>query len=210
MKVTADHWLEGVKRETLVGGSHMGTRRFLVIHHTAGWGGHTSIDGWRRSGNGICAHIVIDRDGTVTQCRPFDRTCGHAGPPGKSAWRDPNRGTLYNGLNSCSIGIELANAADLARETYPSTCGPAFSGKPIPRLSARHRDGGPVLQWEIYPDAQVVACAAVSKALVERYHLDDVIGHEDCSRFRKVDPGPAFNMTALRHHCGFTKPLATL
>ena len=208
MNITSDHWIEGVKRDHLPGGAHMGIRRFLVIHHTDGWGGQTSIDGWKAKGNGVCAHIVIDRDGTVIQCRPFDRTCGHAGP---SAWRDPNTGKLYPGsINGCSIGIELANCGTLVRETYPITCGPTFYNQPIKRLSARHKNGGPISQWEIYPMAQLEACKVVSQSIVDRYKLDDLIGHEDCAPNRKNDPGPALNLQALRESCGFTKPLGKL
>ena len=52
---------------------------------------------------GVSAHYVIGRDGTVYQCHPFNKTCGHAG---KSEWKG------FENLNSCSIGIELANAGD--------------------------------------------------------------------------------------------------
>jgi N-acetylmuramoyl-L-alanine amidase len=50
----------------------------------------------------------------------------------------------------------------------------------------------------------VKACTELAKALVERYNLDDVIGHEDIAKFRKNDPGPAFPMDALRLSCGFS------
>jgi N-acetyl-anhydromuramyl-L-alanine amidase AmpD len=209
LTITPDHWIEGVKRQPLAGGSVMDTRRFLVIHFTAGWGAQTSVDFWKTpAANGANAHVIIDRDGSIIQCRPFNRTCGHAG---KSQWRDSNNGgKLYTGLNACSIGIELANCGDLQRDAYPSTAGPGFSGKPIPRLTERHKNGGRIASWEVYPPAQLAACEALSRALVERYHLDDVLGHEDCSPDRKSDPGPAFPMQVLRNSCGFTGPLAKL
>jgi N-acetylmuramoyl-L-alanine amidase len=43
----------------------------------------------------------------------------------------------------------------------------------------------------------------VSKLLVERYNLDDLIGHEDIAPSRKTDPGPAFPMANLRVACNF-------
>ena len=75
---------------------------------------------------------------------------------------------------------------------------------------ARHKNGGPEVEWECYPPAQLAACEAVSKLLVSRYHLDDLIGHDDCAPDRKVDPGPAFPMAALRQYCGFPAALPRL
>jgi N-acetylmuramoyl-L-alanine amidase len=190
MKITDDHWLDSAIRKPISGGASMPIRRFLVIHFTAGASGESSIDYWRKLGNGVCAHIVIERNGTVKQCRPFNVTCGHAG---KSRWK--HNGKTFSGLNSCSIGIELANGGD----SYPTK----FSnGLEATRL--RHKNGGPVREWETYPLAQLVACEQVSNALVERYNLDDVIGHDDIAPERKSDPGPAFPMLALREACGFS------
>lgn len=202
MNITPDHWLEGVKREPLAGGSAMSTRRFLVIHHTAGATGQSSIDYWKTLGNGVCAHIVIERDGTVIQCRPFDRTCGHAGV---SAWRDPKTGKLFTGLNACAIGIELANAGSDDGALSWARKQPGFHS-----IVAKHKFGGPAVEWESYPAAQLAACEAVSKALVSRYHLDDVVGHEDIAPTRKTDPGPAYPLDDLRKACGFTAPLPRL
>jgi len=195
MNVTPEHWLEGVKRQPLEGGAPMGTRRFLVIHHTAGATGQSSIEYWEKLGNGVCAHLVIERDGTIIQCRPFDHTCGHAGP---SQWRDRHTGRLYTGLNSCSIGIELANAGNAIGALSWARNQPGFG-----RIHATHKNGGRECEWETYPLAQLTACELVSQALVKRYNLDDIIGHEDCAPTRKVDPGPAFPMEALRQACGF-------
>lgn len=167
------------------------TRRFLVIHFTAGASAESSIGFWKTpAAKGASAHIVIDRDGTIYQCRPFNRTAGHAG---KSQWRDPKTGTPYTSLNACSIGIELANGGC----TYPTK----FSG--LKPLKSRHKNGGPELEWETYPAEQLAVCEALSRALVARYKLDDVIGHEDIAPDRKTDPGPAFPMQSLRDACGF-------
>ena len=190
MKIDADHWLDTAKRRPISGGAVMAIRRFLVIHFTAGASGMSSINYWRQLGNGVCAHFVIERDGTVYQCRPCNRTAGHAG---SSKWKDPNSGLTYHGLNSCSIGIELANGGD----SYPEK----FSA--LEPTKAAHKNGGPVTEWETYPSAQLAACEMLSKVLCDRYHLDDVVGHEDIAPNRKTDPGPAFPMRLLREACGF-------
>ena len=188
MKLGADHWLDPVTREPIPGGAAMAVRRFLIIHFTAGASGRSSIEYWRQLANGICAHFVIERDGGVIQCRPCNRTAGHAG---KSRWK--HAGVNYNGLNSCSIGIELANGGDAYPEKFST----------LPPTHAAHKHGGPVRKWETYPAAQVNACVELSKVLVGRYNLDEVLGHEDISPGRKSDPGPAVPMGALRQACGF-------
>lgn len=195
MTVTDLHWLDVAKHEPVLGGSSMPVRRFLVIHHTAGASGISSINWWRKKeAKGASAHIVIDRDGSIFQCRPFNKTCGHAG---KSTWVDPNTGVRYNNLNSCSIGIELANGGS----SYPTM----FSK--LDPVTAKHKNGGPITQWERYTDAQVAACTELAKVLVARYNLDDVVGHDNIAPERKTDPGPAFDMVALRKACGITRPL---
>jgi len=193
MTITEDHWLADATRLPLPGGAAMPVRRFLVMHFTSGATARSSVEFWKSpEAKGACAHVIIDRDGTVYQCRPFNRTCGHAG---KSTWRDPKTGIRYDGLNACGIGIELANAGDddsLARK---------WSRMPL--LKARHKNGGPVCEWERFTAEQLAACEAVSKALVARYRLDDVVGHDDIAPDRKNDPGPAFPMEKLREACGF-------
>jgi N-acetylmuramoyl-L-alanine amidase len=184
--ITKDHWLEGVRRDELAGGAFMSIRRFLVIHFTSGASAQSSVDFWKTpAAKGASAHIVIDRDGSIIQCRPTNRTCGHAG---KSKWRG------FDGLNDCSIGIELANAGDNSD---------LFKGWASGVIFAKHKNGGPVKGWEEYPEAQLAACIQVAKALVERYKLDDILGHDDCAPDRKVDPGPCFPMKRLREACGF-------
>lgn len=201
MNITPDHFIEGVKREVLPGGNPMNVRRVLIIHFTAGLSAASSIEWWRDpDAKGANAHLIIDRDGTLIQCRAFDLTANHAG---KSRWRDPHTGTLYDGVNSCGIGIELANAGD---NVFGSVAEPkAFKKYPCEAgaIRAKHKNGGPVSFWKNYPTAQLNACFAAAKALVERYKLDDVCGHEDIAPERKNDPGPAFPMKKLRKSVGF-------
>lgn len=188
----------------------MDVRRFAIEHNTSGWSAESSIEGWEKAADGVLAHFVVDRDGSIFQCRPCNRTCGHAGGVGKSKWRDPKTGQLFNGLNSCAIGIEIANCADLVREVYPNYKMGDLAGKPIPRLKAAHKHGGPQRLWEVYPEAQIEAVIELTQTLVKRFNLDDVIGHEDCSPYRKVDPGPAFPLARVRVACGFPAAVGKL
>lgn len=193
MKVTDTHWLDTAERHPIIGGKPMNIRRCLVIHFTNGASALSSLDYNRR--NGLSCHLYIDRDGTILQARPFNRTCGHAGKAGQARWRDPNTGKLYGTPNNYGIGIELANAGDdeqLARRMSK-----------LPLIASKHRNGGSVKRWEQFPNLQFDACVAVARTLVARYDLDDITGHDCIAPERKNDPGPAFPMKELREACGF-------
>ncbi len=188
----SNHFLDGVKQSLLPGGSII-KPVLLVIHFTAGMSGASSIGWWRNpAAKGASAHIVIDRDGTVIQCRAFNKTAGHAGV---SKWKG------RTGCNGFSIGIELANAGDSVSGDPPKAFGkyPLYAGATV----AKHKNGGRTSTWENYSEAQVIACLEVSKTLVAYYKLSDLVGHEDIAPSRKNDPGPAFPMTMLRKACGF-------
>jgi len=193
MKIGEDHWLEGVIRKPLSMGGAMNTRRFLVEHASEGWADAIEV----MKSRGVSCHFTIQRDGTIIQSVPCNHVAYHAG---QSKWRDPNTRVLYDGLNSCAIGIEYANIMDLVRDKYPSTMG-VLAGHPIPRVHLGGKD------WEVYPEVQIAVGEALSKALVEHYHLDDVVTHAHISPGRKRDAGPAFPLERIRKACGYLKPL---
>lgn len=187
MNVAQDHWLEGAIRKPVPGGRGMPVRRYIVMHYTAGASAESSISWWKQpAAKGASAHIVIDRDGSVFQCRPFNMTAGHAGV---SRWVDRTSGVEYKNLNSNTIGIELANGGD----TYPTK----FSK--LSPVKAKHKNGGPEREWEAYTPEQLAAAEEVCQAIYRRYHIDDVLGHDEIAPSRKTDPGPAFPMAAFRH-----------
>jgi N-acetylmuramoyl-L-alanine amidase len=194
MTIGPNNLLDGAKLAILPGGSEMKVRRLLVIHFTSGKTAQSSIEFWKsREAKGACAHIIIDRDGTIFQCRAFDKTAGHAGV---SKWFDPAARVTRTGCNAFSIGIELANAGDSVDGPIEK---PHFGSFPIgAAIRAKHKNGGPVTLWEVYPEPQLAACFELSKTLFERYRLDDVRGHDDIAPDRKNDPGPAFPMDQLR------------
>lgn len=152
----------------------------------------SSVDFWRTpDAKGAEAHVIVDRDGTVYQIRPFNQQCDHAG---ESSWVDPNTGARFKWLNRHAIGIEMANAGDNAAL--------ARKWSKLPLVKARHKNGGPLTEWEAYTPEQVEAAKQIAAALVKRYNLDDVIGHDDIAPDRKNDPGPAFPMQAVREAAG--------
>lgn len=78
----------------------------LVLHYTAGSSAASTVAWFRNPRSRVSAHLVIGRDGSITQLVPFNHEAWHAG---RSSW-----GSL-SGLNRHSIGIELDNAGCLVR-----------------------------------------------------------------------------------------------
>ena len=163
--------------------------RWLVMHYTASANASGAISWFEDPQSKVSAHIVIAKDGTITQCVPFNRKANHAG---KSTWKN------VVGLNSHSIGIELDGYGFLG------SAGPGkwkFSSKAIPDsdvVVATHKFGSPKGGWPRYPQAQMDAAQELATLLVKEYALEDVVGHDDISPGRKQDPGPSFPMDSFR------------
>lgn len=164
--------------------------RFIVMHYTAGFSALGSVKAIKE--RGLSAHLFVDRDGSVIQTVPFNTVAFHAGP---SSWRG------FNGLNKFSIGIEIANIGFLDQRVAGgwtrSGLTRVFPDSEV--MVAAHKNGGPTIAWEIYPDAQLKAVAAITLALREAYpEIQEVVGHDDISPGRKIDPGPAFPITRFQ------------
>jgi N-acetylmuramoyl-L-alanine amidase len=172
-----------------------GAPEFLVLHYTA----NGSAAGTARvfkdptPGRRVSAHLVIDYDGSIIQMVPFDTVAFHAG---RSAWR--NR----RDLNNYSIGIEIVNWGWLERDGADGW--KSWTGASVPNdkvIVSEHRNRpGNVMGWEVFPEAQIEATIAVSRAICDAYGIgsSDLVGHDDISPSRKLDPGPALDMDRLR------------
>lgn len=200
MSVEKDHTLKYAKKDFLSGGNPMTILRCVIIHFTSGATAQSSINYWKEPKQkriDLGAHIIIDRDGTIFQCREFNKTISHAGV---SRWVDPKTEKEYKYCNQFAIGIELANAGNDDAVIKIATKLEGYTGT----IESKHRNGGPMQTWEKYPEAQYKSCLKVVKDLVDRYNLDDITGHDCVAPERKDDPGPAFPMKQLRESCGFS------
>lgn len=186
MKI-ANHKLTGVEYiQTPNRSSKDITPRFIVIHYTA-----SSYKGAIRTlttkGTSASAHLVVSREGEVTQLGGFNQKLWHAG---KSKWKG------IVGLNSHSIGIEIENWGWLKN-------GRSWTGAPVEPdqiMTARHKNRSAVQQWQTYTEAQFDVVADICRLLCAEYGIDakDIIGHDDISPDRKTDPGPAWDMPRFR------------
>ena len=165
------------------------TPRWLVMHYTAGGTAEESIGWLCSSQSSASAHVVIAKDGSITQLVPFDRIAWHAG---RSSWRG------INGVNSRSLGIELDGFGFLGdagpgRWKFRST---RVADSDV--VVGTHRFGSPTGGWAKFPQAQLNVALELAKLLVQTYGLEEVIGHDDVAPGRKQDPGPAFDMATFR------------
>ena len=165
------------------------TPEFLVMHYTAGRDAQSSIAHLVDADSRASAHLVIGRDGSITQLVDFDRRAWHAGT---SHWDGRDN------VNGFSIGIELDNAGEL---TGGAGHWRSWFQMPVDDadvLVARHKHGGSESGWHRFTEAQIGAAAEVAGLLVRHYGLRDVVGHDDIAPDRKRDPGPAFPMASFR------------
>ena len=191
-RLIADHGqsLRHVETPNLGG---MMTPELLVIHYTAGSSAEGAVAWLCNPAARASAHLVIGRDGSLTQLAPFNRIAWHAG---RSLWAGRSN------VNSCSIGIELDNAGRLERvgECWRSSIGQReYPDNQVLIANHQHdRPGTPPCGWHRYSQAQLAAAGEVGMLLVREYALKDVVGHDDIAPGRKSDPGPAFPLASFR------------
>lgn len=166
---------------------------YLVMHYTAGSSAEGSVSWLANPVARASAHLVIGRDGGITQLVAFNRVAWHAG---QSQWAG------RAGLNNFSIGIELDNAGHLERaggRWISAASKRAYADDDVLVANHKHdKAGTPPSGWHEYTEAQIEAALKVGLLLMEKYALRDVLGHEDIAPGRKADPGPAFPLASYR------------
>lgn len=163
--------------------------KYLIIHFTAAKNAKSSIEWFKNPTAKASAHLIIAKDGSITQMVDFNKKAWHAGV---SQWAN------IQGLNDHSIGIEIDNPGklNLVNGKWISWFGTEYPASQV--LTAKHKHSDDVEGWHIYTEAQIQACIKVSQLLIAKYNLLDVLGHEDISPNRKNDPGPAFPMESFK------------
>lgn len=161
---------------------------YLVMHYTAGRDAESAIRTLTDPKYKASAHLVIGRDGAITQLVPFDTVAWHAGI---SSWEG------REGLNRLSLGIELDNAGALTRHgtRWRAWFGVEYDDEDV--IEAVHKHETTPRGWHLYTPEQLDAALDVATLLVTRYGLRDVVGHDDIAPGRKTDPGPAFPMQSF-------------
>lgn len=187
------------------GGTFAKPPPFVIMHFTAGRSRESTVGHFLDPKTKASAHLVIGRDGSVTQCVPFTRAAWHAGVSEWTVYSPPTTGIplpprVYSGLNQHSIGIELSNAGPLERSldgTYRTYWGQKVPPSEV--VVATHKNETKERGWHRFPRAQLETTLEILEALFHAYEtLEDLLGHDDIAPKRKVDPGPAFPLERFR------------
>ena len=164
--------------------------QYLVMHYTAATQARGSISWFLSKEAKASAHLLIDRDGSITQFAPFDIVTWHAG---ESQWN----GLI--GLNKYAIGIEMVNGGKLVKSGNAWIC--PVDKKAVPDsdvIIAKHKNENFETGWQAYTEIQIQTAVEIGALIIKTYNLKDVVGHDDIAPHRKTDPGPAFPMSSFR------------
>ncbi|MCZ7642274.1 MAG: N-acetylmuramoyl-L-alanine amidase [Pseudorhodoplanes sp.] len=131
----------------------------ILLHYTGMPDAERALERLCSSGSEVSAHYFVHEDGRIAQMVPESRRAWHAG---ESYWAEETD------INSCSIGIEIANPGHDDR--YPD-----FPQRQIAAVTALCR--GIIARWQIAPER--------------------VLGHSDVAPSRKKDPGEKFPWRTL-------------
>jgi len=126
----------------------------LVLHYTGMEDAAAAVRHLCQPGTDVSAHYVVLEDGHIVQCVPEARRAWHAG---QASWNGETD------INSCSIGIEIANPGH--DHGYPD-----FPRRQVAAVTA--------------------LCRSILTR--HRIRADRVLGHSDVSPARKRDPGEKF------------------
>ncbi|MBX2842249.1 MAG: N-acetylmuramoyl-L-alanine amidase [Flammeovirgaceae bacterium] len=161
----------------------------IILHYTAGASLESSVVWLKNPKAKASAHLVVCKTGKIVQLAPFNIRTWHAG---KSEWKGRKR------LNNSSIGIEIDNAGLLEKRVdgYYTNFGKKVADKDI--VLAKHKHQEEVKAWEAFTPEQVAAVEMICFVLMQQYNIKEILGHEDISPRRKIDPGPAFPLQNFR------------
>lgn len=161
----------------------------IIIHYTAGASAEAAVRTLTDSASKASAHLVVGRDGSITQLVPFNMIAWHAG---QSSYKD------RNGFNNYAIGIEIDNAGLLTKtgDVYQAWFGKTYPANEV--VEAVHRNETIPRFWHTYTEQQIAAVELICRQLITTYNIKVILGHEEISPGRKIDPGPAFPLDKFR------------
>ncbi|MGC1952220.1 MAG: N-acetylmuramoyl-L-alanine amidase [Gammaproteobacteria bacterium] len=129
----------------------------IVIHYTAGGSVESAVQTLSDPARKASAHVVVGRDGSITQLVPFQRIAWHAG---RSSFQG------RSGVNRYAIGIEIDNAGRLQQAGSRFTSWFGRDYQPDEVVEAVHRHESAPAPWHRYTEAQIGQVEALCEALI--------------------------------------------
>ena len=177
------------------------TPKILVLHDTAGrLNGDSSVSWLTNKTANASAHLVVSRDGRVTQLVPFNVIAWHAGV---SKYED------RKSVNSFGIGIEIVNPGRLSKgadDTARAWFNQLFDIKQHRLEYAETKEHGKGW-WMPYPEKQIAVLRDLTDTLMANYNLSDITTHYAISPGRKFDVNPLFPIENFRARAGLTRSM---
>ena len=155
---------------------------FVIVHGTWMPDDEQALQRLTDAAAEVSCHYYITRAGAVVQLVDEARVAFHAGVSRAVG----AEGTLREGLNAWSVGIELGNAGPFAQPPTPAD-----------EAAVTAADWA---RAEAYTPAQYDALRALVADLLARHPQlspDRVLGHSAVAPGRKSDPGPHFDWQEL-------------
>lgn len=161
----------------------------IILHYTAGKDSASAIKTLVDPAVKASAHLVVGRDGSITQLVPFNVIAWHAG---KSAYEG------RTGFNDFSIGIEIDNAGRLEKQgdRYFGWFGKEYAKEYV--FEGIHRNESELAYWHRYQESDIDTVRDICQSLISTYGIKHILGHEEIAPGRKSDPGPAFPLDKFR------------
>jgi N-acetylmuramoyl-L-alanine amidase len=163
----------------------------IIIHYTAGRDAESSANYLCREDVKASAHLVVGRKNEIFQLIPFNTVAWHAG-------KSSLNGRI--GFNRFSIGIEIDNAGVLEKngDGYMAWFGKRYSENEV--IKAVHCNESTEKYWHTYTENQIHIVEDLCQSLMNKYNtITQIFGHEEISKGRKQDPGPAFPLDKIRN-----------
>jgi N-acetylmuramoyl-L-alanine amidase len=189
MKIAAHKLADAEFRQAHSFGGEM-KPTLIVVHDTAGRLDKFSSVNWFCSQDcNTSAHVVIERDGTITQQVAFNRKAWHAGA------------STFKGQPHCNnfaIGIEIVNPGKLdkdGRAWFHKKTERGYDRKGLQFAQTKEHGTG---WWMPYTHEQIAAVTNLCKALVGAYDISDITAHFVISPGRKIDTNPLFPLDEVR------------
>ena len=199
----------------------------VVLHYTGGYSAGSSVRWLADPAAKASAHFVVGRSGELWQLAPLSDRCWHAGSRAPGAgWRGQPANAISIGIEIANLGLlhrveggwidgwGKRYAGEVAANVLPLVAGDLCTAE-IRRLrtelglvtpddtAGEAYDG---IAWDAYPAAQLEAVERLVLQLIEQFPVlslfDEgtprICGHSDVDPTRKIDPGPAYPLQALR------------